>query len=52
LEARKKATAPDIAALLGVTNGWARTILRQMTSDGTIEKVGDNRYAYYVMKGQ
>ena len=52
LKTREKATAPDIAKLFGVTNGWARTILRQMAGEGTIKKVGDNRYAYYVEKLQ
>jgi len=49
LETHEKLTAPDIAARFGVTNGWARTVLRQMAGDGTIKKVGNNRYAYYVL---
>jgi DNA-binding IclR family transcriptional regulator len=50
LEAHGRATAPDIAKLFGVTDGRARTLLRQMAGDGTVEKVGDNRYAHYVLK--
>jgi ATP-dependent DNA helicase RecG len=50
MEKRGRATAPDIAKLFGVTDGWARTLLRQMAREGAIEKVGDNRYAYYVLK--
>ena len=50
LESHDRAKASDIATLFGVSNVWARTILRMMVSDGTIEKIGDNRYAYYVLK--
>ena len=45
-----KTTSSDIAKLIGVTNNWVRTIMRQMVEDGTIEKIGDNRYAYYKLK--
>jgi len=47
---RERVTASDIATLWGVTNGWARTVLRQMASEGIIEKVGNYRYAHYVLK--
>ena len=50
LERHEKVTAPEIAALFGVTGSWARTVLRKMTNDGVIEKVGNTRYAYYVLK--
>ena len=50
LEMHEKASSSDIARFMGVTNNWVRTILRQMVDDGTIEKVGDNRYTYYVLK--
>jgi ATP-dependent DNA helicase RecG len=50
LEANERATAPDIADYLGKGKSWARTILRQMTNDGMIEKCGDNRFTYYVLK--
>ncbi|GHV56145.1 hypothetical protein FACS189460_0360 [Deltaproteobacteria bacterium] len=50
IKLHEKVTVTDIATLLGVTNGWARTILRQMASEGTIDKVGNYRYTYYVMK--
>ena len=50
LETHEKATASDIATLFGVTSIWARTILRKMTSDGTIEKIGDKRYTHYILK--
>jgi len=50
LETHDKITTSDISALFGVTNVWARKIAKKMTDDGTIEKVGDNRYTYYVLK--
>jgi len=50
LEEQDKASSPDLARHMGVTPNWVRTILRQMAVDGTIEKIGDNRSAYYVLK--
>jgi predicted HTH transcriptional regulator len=50
LEEYGRATSSDIATAMGVTNNWVRTILRQMVDKGTVEKIGDNRYAYYVLK--
>jgi ATP-dependent DNA helicase RecG len=50
LEKNEKATSPEIAKHLGVSSNWVRTILRNMAADGKVEKVGDDRYAYYVLK--
>jgi ATP-dependent DNA helicase RecG len=52
LETYEKVAAPDIARLFGVTNVWARKVLRQMANEGTVKKIGDNRYAYYVLNGK
>ena len=52
LEANERATTSEIAMLLGVTSSWVRTIIRQMVEDGLIEKVGNNRYAYYALKSR
>jgi ATP-dependent DNA helicase RecG len=52
LDANQKATAPEIAQYLGLGNRWARAILRQMAEEGTLMKMGDNRFAYYVLNRQ
>jgi len=43
-----KITASEAASLLKLSNGRVRAILKEMTAEGTIRKVGDNRYTYYV----
>jgi predicted HTH transcriptional regulator len=50
IEEHKRATASEASGLLGLSKARVRAILREMVSDGTIEKVGDNRYAYYVRR--
>lgn len=50
IEAAGQASSTDVAEKLGLTSGRVRAILREMVSDGTIEKIGDNRYAYYKLK--
>ena len=50
LDTHEKLTARDIAALFGITGSWARNLLRQMASDGTIEKIGNYRFTYYILK--
>ena len=50
LEENDHLTAKDIIEKTGLSSGRVRAILRQMVEDGSIEKVGDNRYAYYVLK--
>jgi MarR-like DNA-binding transcriptional regulator SgrR of sgrS sRNA len=40
----------EVAKLFGVTDRWARNLLRQMKDEGALEKVGDNRYTHYVLK--
>jgi predicted HTH transcriptional regulator len=49
-EKHTQATASEVAELLGLSKGRVRVILQEMTTDGTIEKVGDKRYTYYVLK--
>jgi hypothetical protein len=45
-----KITSSQLAKLTGLTQGRVRTILQELTADGVIVKVGDNRYAGYVLK--
>jgi DNA-binding IclR family transcriptional regulator len=48
LEEHKQATAADFTQVTGLSGSRVRALLREMASQGIIEKVGDNRYAYYV----
>ena len=52
LEERGQAKTPDFNDITGLSDSRVRALLRDMVRDGTIEKVGDNRYAYYVLKQQ
>jgi ATP-dependent DNA helicase RecG len=40
----------QIAEITGLTQGRVRTILQELVIDGLIEKIGDNRYASYIIK--
>ena len=50
LEERGQAKTPDFIDVTGLSDGRVRALLREMVDDGTIEKVGGNRYTYYVLK--
>lgn len=50
IEEHSQATTSEVAELLGLSKGRVRAILQEMARDGTIRKVGNNRYAYYVLK--
>ena len=50
LEKNQQVKVLDLVNIIGLSEGRVRDILREMVSDGTIEKVGKNRYAYYVLK--
>jgi ATP-dependent DNA helicase RecG len=50
LEEHGQAKAVDFMKVIGLSDGRVRALLRQMASDGTVKKIGDNRYAYYVLK--
>jgi ATP-dependent DNA helicase RecG len=52
LEEHHQATVSDFISIIELSEGRVRDVLRDMVSDGTIEKVGDKRYAYYVLKSQ
>jgi len=36
--------------IINLSEGRVRDLLREMVLDGTVEKVGKNRYAYYILK--
>ncbi|MDR1163497.1 MAG: putative DNA binding domain-containing protein [Candidatus Accumulibacter sp.] len=52
LERHGQARVKDLAEIIGLSDGRIRALLREMTYDGTIEKIGKNRYAYYVLVRQ
>ena len=41
------ASAPELARHLGVTDGYARKLLRRLVEKSVVVKIGDNRYARY-----
>jgi ATP-dependent DNA helicase RecG len=50
LEENGQGRVADFINVVGLSDGRVRTLLREMVRDGSIEKVGNNRYAYYVLK--
>jgi len=50
LEENAQGKVSDFVDIVGLSDGRVRALLREMVSDGTIEKVGKNRYAYYVLR--
>jgi ATP-dependent DNA helicase RecG len=49
IEEHRQATASEASVLLGLSKCRVRAILQEMAGDGTIKKVGNNRYAHYVL---
>jgi ATP-dependent DNA helicase RecG len=49
-EEHGKAKVSEFVEIFGLSDGRVRALLREMVNDGTIEKVGDKRYAYYTLK--
>ncbi|MDR1320424.1 MAG: helix-turn-helix domain-containing protein [Gracilibacteraceae bacterium] len=50
LEENGQARVADFAGVIGLSDGRVRALLREMVGDGTIEKIGDKRYAHYALK--
>jgi len=50
IKEHKQVTASEASAFLGLSMSRVRAVLLEMVSDGTIEKISDKRYAYYVLK--
>ena len=50
LKEHKQAKTTDFIDIIGLSDGRTRALLREMVSDGIIEKVGDKRYTHYVLK--
>jgi ATP-dependent DNA helicase RecG len=50
LEQNTRSTVLEFADLFSISKSSIRAILQEMTRDEMIEKVGKNRYAFYVLK--
>ena len=50
IEGHDQTRVPELRNIIGISDGRVRDLLREMVSEGTIEKIGDGRYAYYVLK--
>jgi predicted HTH transcriptional regulator len=50
IEQRGRVTAAEAVEHFGLSGGRIRQIFRELVGDGSVEKIGDNRYAYYVLK--
>ena len=45
-----QAKVSDFVEVIGLSEGRVRDLLRKMVGDGTIEKIGNNRYTQYILK--
>jgi len=52
LEEHSRAKVSEFADVIGLSDGRVRALLREMVSEGIIKKIGDKRYAYYVLKSR
>jgi len=50
LRKQEQVRVSELINIIGITEGRIRDLLREMVNDGTIEKIGKNRYAYYILK--
>lgn len=41
----------DLINAIGLSDGRIRVLLRELASEGTIEKIGSARQTYYIKKG-
>ena len=49
---KKELTSSQLAEYTGLTQGRVRKILKELAADGLIEKIGDYRYAVYIVKNE
>jgi len=50
IQCKKENVQIRFVKVIGLSDGRVRVLLREMVSDGMIEKVGNNRYAYYILR--
>jgi predicted HTH transcriptional regulator len=50
IEDSDKISSSEIAARIGLSESRTRALLKEMTDEGLIEKVGSYRGAYYILK--
>ncbi|MCL1883786.1 MAG: putative DNA binding domain-containing protein [Defluviitaleaceae bacterium] len=49
LEENGQCKVSDLISLIGLSDGRVRALLREMASEGTIEKIGNNRHTVYIL---
>jgi predicted transcriptional regulator of viral defense system len=49
-EKHEQVTTKELSAIFELSGARVRAILQELTNDGKIEKIGNNRYAYYILK--
>ncbi len=52
IERHARISAAEAAEILNLSKGRVRSILQEMAGDGTIKKIGNNRYTYYVKNAE
>jgi ATP-dependent DNA helicase RecG len=50
LEKNSQGKVSDFVNIINLSDGRVRALIREMANEETIEKVGKNRYAYYILK--
>jgi len=50
IETSGQAKTSDLIEIVGLSDGRIRALLREMVDDGSIQKIGENRYTYYILK--
>jgi len=50
IEEHGQISTSNAADVFGISKARARAIMQEMCDDGSIEKIGNNRYAYYILK--
>jgi ATP-dependent DNA helicase RecG len=52
IEKHSEVKTADLAHAFELSDGYIRALLRDMVADGTLEKLGDKRYAKYRLRGE
>jgi len=52
MEKKSQVRVFELINIIELSDGRVRALLRQMIKDGTKEKIGKNKYAYYVIKNK
>jgi len=52
LEKNVQCKVSDLIGLIGLSDGRVRALLREMVSEGTIQKIGNNRHTVYILRNE